>query len=168
MVNPATRSHKANNMRFKFVLAALLCIVATPLHAANERGCVTQDLVGDWQLVNMVGPAKQQAHPSDPYYFKYQRLLFDTEGKVRHFTTSEGTSAAEVEALIASMPRQKTYTVDENGVLHVKGPERTQYFLCTYIMQTNLELNVGAGDILLSTFGRDKQITLARLWRKLK
>lgn len=116
-------------------------------------------------MMSMVGSALQTAAPYDPFYFSYQRLVFDEDNKVRLLTSNKSLSDAESAALLQSMPRQRSFEISNDGILTISSLEGVEKSLCTYLIQTTSPL--APGDILL-TNAQNNQIVLGRQFRKLK
>ncbi len=151
-----------------------ISLLPLPLQAAPQpktpsyRSCQAKDLVGAWEMIQQVTP--DPINPQDPFYYKYQRYVFTSDGGMKHLTSTTPISGEQKESQ-RKAPTISTYQVNPDGgvVIRRKDSKKNQLFLCTAITQDSedAEAPMKAGDLLISYYTlKNKTPVLQRLLRK--
>ncbi len=141
-------------------------------HADNKpskdfRPCTQSDLIGTWDVISLQSPTP--IDKNNPYFFRYQRFVFQKDGKVRHMTTTEPITEDWFQMMLLA-PATSTFRVDQEGVMTIqKKAAPSEHALCTYnlldVRSPDNQPVFMNGDILLTT-KIDGKIVLQRNLRK--
>ncbi|MSR77490.1 MAG: hypothetical protein EXS63_04615 [Candidatus Omnitrophica bacterium] len=145
-------------MKLRFFLSGVFLtflISASPQGFTKDepyRICANGDMMGSWTMANQIIhiPVKDE----DPFYFRYQRYLFEEDKTMKHLTSNQPITAKQ-RAYQNAAPANRTYDVASDGTLTLKrkNSASVETMLCTYITDNQPDAPAIApqkGDILLT------------------
>ena len=156
-----------------FFLTLVMSTFQNQVLAENEpyRPCAQEDVLGTWIMAHQIINAKVDTH--DPFYFKYQRYVFEEDKTMKHLTSNQPLTQKERD-LEENTPAHRTYSVAADGsmILKKQNSSDVETMTCSYITDEKPNTPVitpHKGDILLTFFVKqDQPPVLFRLLRREK
>ena len=156
-----------------FLFTTILGILPNQGWASGEpyRSCSNEDVIGAWTMPHQMINSKIDT--SDPFYFRYQRYVFEEDKTMKHLTSNQPITDKERE-LQSKAPANRTYDVSNDGTLIIKKKNSSdvEMMVCTYITGDQPNAPVTAahkGDIVLTFIVKPNEPpVLMRLLRREK
>jgi hypothetical protein len=133
------------------------------------RPCRADDLPGVWEVVRLRVSSSWRVDRSQPYYFQFQRYVFNSDGRARHLTATMPIGATQHDVMVRS-PLTLRWTVDERGWLTLdkeEGPPEVSQCQVVerQIVDSRKRVTAIPGEILL-TYYSNKAPVIRRQLRK--